>query len=237
MNVNDLKPAKAFALQFGCKAVLYGKPGSGKTPVAAKTSPRPVLLASEPGMLTLRDSECPTFPAFSPARVDEFMLWFKGSNEAKGFDTLIWDSASEAAEKFITTEMGSGTSKAGNEQHGMRIYGKMARWMYDHLSSLYYMERKHIILISKMERLEVNGSIYHRPYFPGKQLPVQVPHLFDLVTCLGDWNIPNVPNQSLQGTKAFRTFETFDYMGRDRSGRLSEYEPPDFSKIIAKVLS
>lgn len=215
------------------KGVIFGKPGSGKTPVAAKTSPRPILLASEPGMLTLRDSTCPTYTAFNPAKVDEFMTWFKMSNEAKNYDTLIWDSASEAAEKYITTEMGSGTSKAGNEQHGMRIYGKMARWMYDHLSSLYYMPQKHIVLIAKMERFEVNGMIYHRPYFPGKQLPVQVPHLFDLVTVLGDWNVPGLQGE----TKAFRTKESFDYMGRDRSGRLGEYEPPDLSKIIAKVMS
>lgn len=160
------------------------------------------------------------------------MLWFKGSNEAKNFDTLIWDSTSEACEKFISVEMG-GTSKAGNEQHGMRIYGKMARWMYGHLSDLYFMPQKHIILIGKMERLEVNGVIYHRPYYPGKQLPVQVPHLFDLVTCLGKWLIPGVPGE----TTAFRTKETFDYMGRDRSGALGEYEPADISKIIAKVMA
>lgn len=183
-------------------------------------------------MLTLRDSACPTYTAFSPARVDEFMLWFKGSNEAKAFDTLIWDSASESAEKYVTEELG-GTSKAGNEVHGQRAYGKMARWMYGYLSDLYYMPQKHIILITKMERLEVNGVIYHRPYFPGKQLAVQVPHLFDLVTCLGNWLVPGIAGE----TKAFRTKETFDYMGRDRSGRLGEYEPPDFSKIIAKVMS
>lgn len=231
MQQSDLRPAREFALQFGVKAVVTGKPGAGKTPVAAKTSPRPLLLASEPGMLTLRDSNCPTYTAFNPAKVDEFMLWFKGSHEAKNFDTLIWDSASEAAEKFIQAEMG-GTSKAGNEQHGMRVYGKMARWMYGHLTDLYYMPQKHIVLIAKMERLDVNGMIYHRPYFPGKQLPVQVPHLFDLVTILGDWNIPGHGD-----AKAFRTKETFDYMGRDRSGRLAEYEPPDVSKIIAKAMS
>lgn len=231
MQQSDLRPARDFAIQFGCKAVVTGKPGAGKTPVAAKTSPRPLLLASEPGMLTLRDSNCPTYTAFNPAKVDEFMLWFKGSNEAKNFDTLIWDSASEAAEKYINVEMG-GTSKAGNEQHGMRVYGKMARWMYGHLSDLYYMPQKHIVLIAKLERFEINGSIYHRPYFPGKQLPVQVPHLFDLVTVLGDWNVPGVGD-----TKAFRTKETFDYMGRDRSGQLAEYEPPDITKLIAKVMS
>ena len=231
MQQSDLRPARDFALQFGCKAVVYGKPGSGKTPVCVNTSPRPVFLASEPGMLTLRNSTVPTFTAFNPTKVDEFMLWFKGSNEAKNFDTLIWDSTSQSFEKYIEHEMGTGQSKAGNEQHGMRVYGKMARWAYGHLADLYFMPQKHIILISKLERFEINGTIYNRPYYPGKVLPVQVPHLFDLVTCLGDWNVPGVGE-----TKAFRTKETYDFMGRDRSGQLGEYEPPDISKIIAKVM-
>lgn len=233
MQASDLKPARDFALQFGCKAVVYGKPGAGKTPICVNTAPRPLLLASEPGMLTLRNSTVPTYPAFTGAKNEEFFTWWFGSNEAKSFDTLIWDSASEYAEMLIREGMG-GQSKAGNEAHGMRVYGKMARDVMEKLNKLYFQPMKHIILITKMERLDINGVLYHRPYFPGKQLPVAVPHFFDLVTCLGDWNVPGIPGVE---TKAFRTKESYDYNGRDRSGRLLEYEPADVSKLIAKVMS
>lgn len=230
MQASDLRPARDFAVQFGCKAVVYGKPGAGKTPICVNTSPRPLLLASEPGMLTLRASTCPTFTAFTGAKVEEFFTWWHGSNESKAYDTLIWDSPSQSAEQLIKEGM-SGSSKSGNEAHGMRVYGQMARDMIKHLDKLYFQPQKHIILIAKLERMEINGSIYHRPYFPGQQLPVQVPHLFDLVTCLGDWNVPGHGEQ-----KAFRTKEAYDYAGRDRSGALAEYEPPDVSRLIAKVM-
>lgn len=232
MQASDLQPARNFALQFGCKAVVYGKPGTGKTPICVKTAPRPLLLASEPGMLTLRDSTCPTYTAFTGARNEEFFTWWFGSNESKAFDTLIWDSSSEYAEMLVREGMG-GASKAGNEAHGMRVYGKMARDVMDKFTKLYFQQQKHIILIAKMERLDINGAIYHRPYFPGKQLPTAVPHLFDLITCLGTWNIPGVTGEQV----AFRTKETYDYTGRDRSGRLAEYEPPNVTSLIAKVMS
>lgn len=231
LNEADLKPAYEFAINFGVKAVVYGPPGGSKTPTCLMTSPNPVCLMSEPGFLSARAATTPTFAAFNPGKVDEFMTWFKGSHEAKKYDTLVWDSVSQACEKFIELEMG-GTSKAGNEQHGMRVYGKMARWMYGHLSDLYFMPQKHIILISKMQNFEINGSIYKRPYFPGKELPVRVPHLFDLITCLGNWNVPGVGE-----AKAFRTKEQFDMMARDRSGMLAEYEPAHVGNLIAKCMT
>ncbi|UPT53335.1 recombinase [Synechococcus phage Ssp-JY38] len=231
MNLSDAQPARAFAQQFGVKMVCYGKPGSGKTPVCVKTAPRPFLLACEPGMLTLRDCNVPTYPAFNSGKVSEFFDWWFGSHEAKQFDTLVWDSSSEACEMHIR-EGFKGKSKAGNDAHGMKIYGNMARDMYEQFSRLYFQPNKHIVLIAKMERLDLSGTIYHRPWYPGQQLPTQVPHLYDLVTCLGKWNVPGVGE-----TTAFRTAETFDYQGRDRSGRLGEYEPPDVSKLIAKCMS
>lgn len=232
MNEADLRPARDFALQFGVKSVVYGKPGSAKTPVTVNTSPRPVLLASEPGMLTLKKSVCPTWPAFTPAKVDEFMLWFTSSHEAKNYDTLVWDSTSQSAEAYVAAELGTST-KGGNEQHGQRAYGKMSRWMMEHLMKLYFMPQKHIVLITKLNAAEINGAIYHRPYFPGKELNVRVPHLFDLVTVLGDWNIPGVLPSP---TKAFRCREAFDYMARDRSGNLQEYEPPVMSQLFKKCM-
>lgn len=233
MNQNDLKPALEFARNFGCKCVAFGGPGSGKTPICATTPPRPVLLLSEPGLLSMRKATTPTFPAFTPAKVDEFMLWFTLSNESRNYDTLVWDSASQSAEAFLAAELG-GTSKAGNEQHGQRAYGKMSRWLMEHLTTLYFLPQKHVVLITKMQNFEINGAIYKRPYFPGRELPVRVPHFYDLVTQLGDYNIPGVIPAP---TKAFRTKESFDGMGRDRSGNLNEYEPPNLSTIFTKVMA
>lgn len=236
MNINDIKPACEFAQNFGVKAVIYGKAGAAKTPIALNTAPKPLLLLSEPGLLSVKKSTAATFPAFNPARVDEFFAWWLGSREADRFDSLIWDSVSQSAERKVEEELGVG-SKAGNEAHGMRAYGNMSRWMMGHLGKLYFQPNKHIFLICKMQNLEVNGMIYRRPYFPGKELPVRVPHLFDYILELGDFNVPGVTPSP---TKAFRTKEAYDAMARARSddpAKWAEYEPPNLTKFIAKAMS
>lgn len=230
MDIRDLKPAKEFALQYGVKSIIYGGPGTGKTPIAA-TAPRPLILMSEPGMLSMKGSSVPTYPAFSEAKLEEFFKWWFESAETKNFDTLIWDSVSQAAE-FIVEHLMTGKSKGGNKVHGLEAHGTMGTFMLDKINRLYFQEKKHIILIAKLEKFDLNGLIYERPYFPGKMLPIRVPHLYDLITKLGVYNVPGRPKPE----KAFRTMEDLGQMGRDRSGNLAEFEPPNMAHIFAKCM-
>lgn len=229
MQQSDLVPARTFAQQFGVKAVVYGGPGRGKTPICVKTAPNPVLVLSEPGALTLKDCDVPTWPAFNWSRVKEFFDWLSRSAEAKAFDTVIWDSASQGAEITLAEELAKG-SRSGGASHGLKAHGDMARNMMDILTGLYFMTGKHVILICKQQAFEANGSIYYRPYFPGKELPMKIPHLYDLVMRLDKFNIPGLAQPAI----AFRTAEAFESMGRDRSGQLAEFEPPNIAAIIQK---
>jgi len=230
MQMSDLRPAKDFASAFGVKMVVYGGPGSAKTPVCVTTAPNAVVLMTEPGFLSVRTSLVPTFPAFTSAKVDDFMMWFLTSNESKNYETLVWDSVSQAHEQKIKEET-EGKSQAGAEAHGMRAYGKANRWMIDHLFKLYFAPGKNVVLVAKLQNFEINEAIYRRPYFAGKELPVRVPHLFDEILALGNFPVPGVTPSP---TRAFLCKERFDYMARDRSGNLAEYEPPDLTKLIAK---
>lgn len=233
MNYTDLKPARSFALNFGCKAVIYGKPGSGKTPVTIMTAPNPVVLMCEPGFLSVRNSDIPTWPAFSADKIDEFFRWVKTSDERKRFQTIIVDSISQMAEIIIDKEMG-GTTAGGNQAHGLKAYGNMARTVMDYMNTLYFLPQCHVALIAKLQTTEVMGATYLRPYLPGRELNVRIPHLFDLILQLGDYNIPGVVPSP---TKAFRTKESFDSMARDRSGNLAEFEPPNLAHIFKKCMS
>lgn len=232
MQASDLRPARDFAQNFGCKVVIYGGPGSGKTPVSLTTATAPVVLMSEPGFLSVRKSDAPTWPAFNPAKVDEFFLWFHGSAESRNYQTLVWDSASQSHEQRIEEELNAG-SKSGGDAHGKRAYGVANRWMMGHLNKLYFMPQKHIVLITKMQAFEVNGGIYKRPYFSGQELPVRVPHLFDFVLQLGNFNISGVVPSP---TRAFLCQEQFDAQARDRSGQLNLYEPPNLAQLFAKAM-
>lgn len=227
MNISQLRPLGDFAMRSGVKTVVYGPPGSGKTPIS-NTAPRPVILVSEPGVLSVRTSIIPAWGGTSPKLIDEFFDWFFGSNERRNFDTLIWDSVSYGAETYLQAEF-AGTSKAGNAVHGEKAYGNMLKNVMRHLRRLFFAENCHTYLICQ-QGIGSNGNVY--PGFPGRALEKEVPHLFDEILHLG---LKNVPGYGL--VPAFQTQSTFDILARDRSGKLAMFEPPDLAGLFAKAMS
>ena len=220
MNQSDLRPAKEFALLFGVKALVYGPPGTGKTPISG-TSPRPVMLAVEPGLLSMRNSNVPTWMAPTKARIDEFFKWFELSTETKNFDTLIIDSVSQMCNICLDES---------KKAHGLQQYGEMADYIMPYLQRLYYMKGKHMFLICK-EELTSDGK--RRPAFPGQQLNGSsgVSHLYDCILRLARVPIPNIGE-----TLAFQCNGTMDILARNRTGDLADFEPPDFSALVKKVM-
>lgn len=223
MNASDLRPATDFARNFGAKALIYGPAGTGKTPIL-NTAPRPLLLACEPGLLSMRGSTIPTWEAYTAARIDEFFKWFFNSAEVKNFDTLGIDSTSQMADIYL--QEAKKTIK-----HGLQQYGKMAEDTMNHLRTLYFTRYKHTYLIAKEEIMTVNNSQMRRPYFPGQQLNADVPFMYDCILHLNKVAIPNVGEQL-----AFRCVGSYDVMARNRTGTLNEFEPPDFNSIVNKCM-
>jgi len=220
MNANDLKPANEFAKSSGCKSLIYGAPGSAKTPLIS-TAPRPVLLATEAGLLSMKGSNVPTWQAFTPERVDEFFKWLFHSNEAKNFDTVAIDSCAQMADIYLQVAL-------KNNKHGLKAYGEMATSVMDHIRPLYYLQNKHTYVICK----ETSIGDMKRPYLPGQQLNVDIPHLFDFVLHLGIKTVPGIGP-----TLAFQCNQTYDVLARARTGNLLDYEQPDFGKLCKKAMS
>jgi hypothetical protein len=220
MNLNDLRPANEFAQLYGCKVCCYGPPGSGKTPLLNSAS-RPLLLACEPGLLSMRGSTIPTYTAFEPKRIDEFFEWVISSNEVNNFDTIGIDSVSEMASIYLIEAL-------KKNKHGMAAYGDMAEAVEKQLRRIYFMKNKHVYAIAKQELIE--GS--KRPYMPGRYLPVSLPHLFDFILHLDIQNVPGVGQ-----VKAFRCNGDMTTMARARTGNLNDFEPPNLSQLFQKAMS
>lgn len=238
MKLSDLKPAASLARRYGVKSIIFGGPGSGKTPLV-NSAPSPVLLVTEPGMLSMRNSpikHCKVAETY--AEITDFMVWFFKSSEAKQFHTLAIDSISNVAEIILIEEL-------AKVKHGMKAYGLMSEKVMQICNSLFYMPEKHIVLIAKQGLIE-NGKqtiiqggevtyepiLQKRPFFPGKDLNVKIPHLFDNVMHLGEVTIPGQPKP----VKALRTKEITEIFARERSGLLADLEPPDLSAIFQKAM-
>jgi len=178
------------------------------------------MLACEPGLLSMRSSTIPTYQAQTPEKIDEFFKWVFNSPEIKNFDTLIVDSISFMADIYLQRSL----SKI---KHGLQAYGDMAKSVMDHLRPLFYMQQKHTYLIAK----ETIVADQKRMYFPGDMLNKEVAGLYDFILHLGIKNVPG-----LGQVKAFQCNETYDVLARNRTGNLSDYEPPDFGALVKKAM-
>lgn len=226
MNLNSLKPLGDLAQRFGVKAIMYGPPGSSKTPLVA-TAPSPVIMVCEPGLLSVRHiKNVPAWQAYTPEAIDEFFEWLTKSSEAKRFDTVGVDSISQMAEIILTQEL-------GRNKDGRKAYGEMYRRTMKYLNDLYYLPSKHTYLIAKEGSAEVEGGTITKPYFPGKELNIQVPHSYDEVWRIGLTNVPGQPKPVL----AIRTVSNFNHFARDRSGKMNELEYPELSQLFTKAMS
>lgn len=94
------------------------------------------------------------------------------------------------------------------------------------------MPQKHIYLIAKQQTKDEGGVNIRKPYFPGQELNIQIPHMYDEVLQIGLNNVPGQPKP----VTAIRCQPTFDVFARDRSGRLNELEPPDLTALFSKCL-
>jgi hypothetical protein len=168
----------------------------------------------------MKGSKVPTCQAFTPAEIDDFFKWFLHSNESKQFDTLAIDSASQMADIYLQAALKT-------NKHGLKAYGEMAENVMNHLRPLFYLKEKHTYVICK----ETNDGTKFRPYFPGNQLNIDVPHLYDFILHLGIKNVPNVGQ-----VKAFQCNESYDVMSRNRTGNLADYEQPDFGALVRKAM-
>jgi hypothetical protein len=223
MNINDLRPASDFARNFGVKCVVYGPPGTGKTPIF-NTAPRPILCATEPGLLSMRNSNVPTFLALTAPAIEDFFAWFMTSNESKNFDTVGIDSGSQLAEILLEDER-------PKHRDGRKLYGALILRAMKYFEALYFMPQKHIYIICK----ETQDNGVKRPYFPGQGLNVLVPHRYDEILHCAFANV--MFNGGIQTVKAFRTRDTIDIVARDRSGRLNEFEQCNLAALFAKAMS
>ena len=225
MKASDFQPVGTLAQRNGCKAVVFGKPGTGKTPLMA-TAERPCAMITEPGLMSARGQTFPAKACYTRPECEDFFAWLFGSNERKNYWTFMLDSVSQWAEIELKWQL-------SKNKDGRMAYGEMARNVIDKLEKLFFMPEMHVLLISKLEVSDggENGMV-QRPYFPGKELHVRVPHMFDEILWLDYFDIPGYGRQ-----RALRCWPAHNAVCRDRSGRLDEYEAPNIANVFRKCLS
>lgn len=213
------------AHSHGIKVLVYGRAGMGKTTLCG-TAPRPLIVSAESGLLVLRHKKLPVIQIQTLKDVEEAYTWITTHPDAKYIDTICIDSLSEIAEVCLLN-----AKKATKD--GRKAYGDYIDNMIPFIKGFRDLPGKHLVVTCKQGSLtdEFTGMTYFGPDAPGKQLPKELPYLFDEVF---NANI----GVDAEGKKFhyLRCQPDLQYEAKDRSGMLEEIEYPDLTAIFNKAL-
>jgi len=209
----------------GVKILGYGGAGVGKTSLCA-TMPEPwVILSAEAGMLSLRRFDIAVAEIHTLSELSEVYRWLSTSQEARQIVSVSLDSVTEIGETLLTT------LKASNKDP-RKAYGEMLDQMLPWVRAFRDLPGKHVYMSAKEEwaKDEASGIMRFQPMMPGQKLGPQLPYLFDEVFHVGVGRGPD-------GTKFhyLQTQADLQYVAKDRSGSLAQFEPMNLSQVIQKI--
>ncbi len=208
----------------GQKFMVYGLGGVGKTTLC-KTMPQPVILSAEGGLLSLRKENLPYIEIGSYADLTEAYLWATTSKEAAQFQTICLDSISEIAEVVLAEEK-------KKTKDGRKAYGETKDQTLSLIRNFRDIKGKHVYFSAKQEYIKdgTTSQHYFAPAFPGEKLSQAVPYFFDYLFCLQSFK-----DNEGKTVRYLRTVPDAQYVAKDRSGALAEWEEPNLTAIIEKV--
>lgn len=207
----------------GVKLLVYGQAGAGKTSLIP-TLPKPVVLSAEGGLLSIQDADVPYIEVSSMSALQEAYKWLTSSAEAAEFQSVALDSISEIAEVCLNAE-----KKASKDPR--QAYGAMQEQMTDIIRAFRDLPGKHVYMSAKLEKSQDEmGRMLYSPSMPGNKTGQALPYFFDEVLAL------RVEKDAEGNTqRALMCDSDGLWVAKDRSGKLSPWEPADLGAIISKI--
>ena len=207
----------------GIKVLVYGQAGAGKTHLI-RTLPDPLILSAEGGLLSLQDCDIPYIEVGNIGELGEVYQWILQSDEAKKYKSVALDSISEIAEVVLSEEKNTTKDRRAT-------YGNMNDRMTQMIRAFRDLPDRHVYFSAKMEKVQTDtGSLLYAPSMPGKSLSQSLPYFFDEVLALR-----LVQNNEENIQRGLQCRGDLSWQAKDRSGKLSAWEPADLGALIAKI--
>ena len=234
----------------GLKALVHAPAGTGKTVFGATAKASTLIISAESGLLSLgQDVEnlvAAGSPDFDPSfctvvevkTLEDLSEVFDELEPESGesaadfephFEWVVLDSITEIAEVVLASE------KAINKDP-RKAYGNLQEKMLTLLKSFRDLPKYNVLMTCKQEKKtdETSGVTMYQPMMPGTKLTQQIPYLFDEVWCLRvGTEVDEEGGKStfhyIQGTRELQ------YEAKDRSGKLTDCEPPSLAMLYAKI--
>lgn len=221
----------------GLKALVHAPAGTGKTVFTATANAPTLIISAESGLLSLaQDKEKLRgngSPDFAPEYCEVvevknlFELTEVWEHLAAGtkYDWIALDSITEIAETVLAAEL-----KENKDPRA--AYGNLQSRMLTILKNFRDLPKYNVIMTCKQEIKvdETSNVTMYKPMMPGTKLAQQIPYLFDEVWCLRVSKDDEGDN--FHYVQAVRELQ---YEAKDRSGALSDCEPPSLLRLYNKI--
>jgi hypothetical protein len=203
--------------------LVYGPPGAGKTYFAG-TFPNPFFLDCQGGLMTVRAKEV----AFAQPESYQDLLQYAGGLGDSEFETVVLDTATEAARIVMDTALKAASREIPQMQDWMQTIERMRqllRKLLDH--------DKHVIVACEegVVKDEDTGKVIAGPSLPGK-LFHEAGALFDCV-----FHLRSAFRDGKKDRVLLTQPEGLYQQVKDRTGKLEKLETPDFQVIWKKLQS
>lgn len=211
----------------GVKCMVYGQAGSGKTVLCA-TAPNPIILSAEAGLISLQWANLPYIQIDTVAELHEAYNWFASSKEALQYETCCLDSISEISEVILAQQ------KELNKDP-RKAYGETQDQVLALIRAFRDLPGRNVYFSAKQEAIKdgITGAATYGPMLTGNKLAQHVPYFFDELFQLFVYVDP----QTKQETRALRTKTDNQYVAKDRSGKLHDWEPPNLNEVFNKIIA
>ena len=210
--------------------LTYGESDAGKT-FMFSTVPdvsSAFLISAESGTLSLKGHNISGCEVNSMAEVTEAYSWLIGSEEARGINFVGLDSISEIGDLCLAEEQES-------TKDGRQAYGNMQKRMRATIRHFRDLPGKHIYMSARQARLQDDTQrMFFGPDMPGSKLGPGMAYWFDEVFCLRRFKVEQDGDVIVK--RALQTHNDGQYMAKDRSGLLANFEEPNLNNIINKIL-
>lgn len=212
----------------GAKLLIYGAAGAGKTTACASAPGKTLIISMEAGLLSIKGaSNLDAIEVKEASDVEEIAVLLE--NGQLDYDTVCLDSVTEMSEILLASEK-------LKSKDPRRAYGEVIDVMTRTMKRFRDL-KMHVIFVAKEDKVrdEQTGAFHYQPMMVGAKLSQQIPYLYDGVFVLrifeGEENEQGkkVPERWLQ------TVGGANYIAKDRSGKLDDFEAPDLSVLIKKL--